>query len=405
MDHQSNDHLTPAVKQTVLALLRSALWGRERFPFSPAPDTDWKAVYAELQLQAVQHLCVDVLASADKTNMFYYIQNLSENVRKWHHLMEQQQELIAGLSQAGIPCAILKGAAADQYYPKPEYRCMGDIDLIVRPEDFDRALALVQKDWELLLENSRHKDLRRNGVLLELHRAFSSFRAPQLSQFLDNAIFDSIPQAENRRLGKFTFPCLPKKINGLILLTHINIHMETGLGMRQMIDWMMYVDRELDDRFWQEEFSHAARHLGLEKLAITVTRMCQIYLGLREDITWCREAEEDLCADLLDHTFRQGNFGRKTTDRINIAIGVVSAAKNLPVFFRELQRRGMINWKAAQKHGILRPFAWLFQIFRYIRLGIGHEKPVRFLLQTLRTEKKQSSLLDRLEVSRMNNEH
>ena len=94
MDHQSNDHLTPAVKQTVLALLRSALWGRERFPFSPAPDTDWKAVYTELHLQAVQHLCVDVLASADRANMFYYIQNLSENVRKWHQLMEQKQELM-----------------------------------------------------------------------------------------------------------------------------------------------------------------------------------------------------------------------------------------------------------------------------------------------------------------------
>ena len=397
-----NAHLTPAVRQTVLALLRSALWGH---PFSPEAGTDWKAVYTELRMQAVHHLCVDALVAADKANMFSYIQNLSENVRHWHNMMEQQQELVAMLSQAGIPCAVLKGAAADQYYPKPEYRCMGDIDLIVRAEDFDRALALVQPQWELLLENSRHKDLRRNGVLLELHRAFAAFRDPQLSKCLDDAIFDGIPQAETRPLGKFTFPCLPRKINGLILLTHINIHMETGLGMRQMIDWMMYVDRELDDAFWQEEFAAAARSLGLEKLAITVTRMCQMYLGLREDITWCHGAEEDLCDQLLDHTFRQGNFGRKTTERINVAIGVVSAAKNLPVFFRELQRRGMINWKAAQKYAILRPFAWLYQAFRYIRLGIAHEKPVRFLIQTLRTEKKQGSLLDRLEVSRMNNEH
>ena len=405
MDHQSNDHLTPAVKQTVLALLRSTLWGQARFPFSPTPDTDWKAVYTELRMQAVQHLCADLLVTADRANMFYYIQNLSENMRHWHGIMEQQQSLVAMLTQAGIPCAVLKGAAADQYYPKPEYRCMGDIDLIVRPEDFDRALELVQREWELLLENSRHKDLRRNGVLLELHRAFAAFRDPQLCKLLDDAIFDGIPHTETRPLGKFTFPCLPRKINGLILLTHLNIHMETGLGMRQMIDWMMYVDRELDDTFWQEEFAAAARSLGLEKLALTVTRMCQIYLGLREDITWCRGAEEDLCADLLDHTFRQGNFGRKTAERINTAIGVVSAAKNLPVFFREMQRRGMINWKAAQKHSILRPFAWMFQIFRYIRLGFTHEKPLRFLIQTLRSEKTQGSLLDRLEVSRMNNEH
>jgi hypothetical protein len=405
MNHHETDNLTPAMKQTILALLRSTLWGRERFPFQPPRDTDWQAVYSELQHQTVQHLCVDLLAAADPANTFVYIQNLSDNIRKWHRLMEYQQDLIEMLSREGIPCVVLKGAAVTRYYPQPEYRCMGDIDLIVRPEDFHRALALLQPSWKISGENYRHIDFRRNGIALELHRQFSTFRSPELCRYLEDSIFEGINQAQTFSLGRFTFSGLPRKINGLILLTHINAHMELGLGLRQMIDWMMYVDQELDDEFWQTEFSAAARRLGLEKLAVTVTRMCQLYLGLRQDITWCRHADEELCAELLDHTFRQGNFGRKTPKRQNTAISVLSAAKNIPGFFRALQRYGLRNWPAAEKSRILRPFAWLYQLFRYLRLGLKQEHPIEFLVRAITSEKKQGSLLDRLEVTRMNNDH
>ena len=40
-------------------------------------------------------------------------------------------------------------------------------------------------------------------------------------------------------------------------------------------------------------------------------------------------------------------------------------------FFRTLQRAGVANCKAFQKHKILRPFAWLYQLFRYIGRGIA----------------------------------
>lgn len=404
MHHTETDNLTPATKQTILALLRGSLWGQEKFPFQPPGDTDWQAVYAELRHHAIQHLCVDLLATADPDNTFIYIRNLSGNIRKWHRIMECQQELTDMMAREGIPCAVLKGAAAARYYPQPEYRCMGDIDLIVRPEDFDRALALFQPPWKISGENHRHIHIYGDKVLVELHRVFSSFTSPELCRFLDDAIFDDITQTQALSLKRYSFPCLPRKSNGLVLLTHINIHMALGLGFRQMVDWMMYVDRELDDAFWQAEFSPAVRYLGLEKLAITVTRMCQLYLGLREDITWCRHADEELCAELLEHTFRQGNFGTKTPSHHNTAIGVLSAAKSIPGFFRALQRRGLYNWSAAKKHRILRPFAWLYQLMRYIGRGLRTEHPVRFLRNAIKGSRSQADFLEALGVSRMTEE-
>lgn len=401
----TSDTLSPETKQTVLALLRSALWGQKRFPFLPEPGTDWAAVYTELKHQTVQHLPVDLLVSADPGNAMLYIQNAARNIQKWHYLMQHQQAICHDLAQLGIPCAILKGAAAACYYPKPEHRCMGDIDLIVRPADFDRALAYFRDPWEILHQDPRHTEIKGNKLLLELHRRFSAFRSPQLRDLLDGQIYADTAKPEICTLNGFTFPRLSRTVNGLVLLTHINSHMERGLGLRQMIDWMMYVDRELDDALWQGEFARQAQALGLEKLAITVTRMCQLYLGLREDITWCAGADPELCRELLEHTFRQGNFGRKLPQHINIAVGFFSTARNIPGFFREMQRRGMITWPAAQKYRILRPLAWLHQLFRYLRLGLQMEHPLRYLHQAFTSEKTQGSLLDRLEVSRMNNDH
>lgn len=405
MTQSATDTLTPEVKQTVLALLRAALWGQERFPFQPEPDTDWDAVYTELQHQTVQHLPVDLLVASDPRNAMRYIQNAARNIQKWHYLMKQQQSLCDSLSASGISCTILKGSSAARYYPQPDHRCMGDIDLLVRPEDLDRALAHFQEPWEILHRDPRHTEIKGNKILLELHQRFSAFRSPELREYLDNLIYRDTAHPETCTLNGFAFPCLSRTVNGLVLLTHINSHMERGLGLRQMIDWMMYVDWELDDGLWNEEFCHHAQVLGLEKLAITVTRMCQIYLGLRNDITWCASADPELCQELLDHTFRQGNFGRKLPSDINIAVGFFSTARNIPGFFREMQRRGMITWPAAQKHRVLRPFAWLHQLFRYLRLGLKKEHPLRYLLQAFKSEKTQGSLLDRLEVSRMNNDH
>ena len=59
---------------------------------------------------------------------------------------------------------------------------------------------------------------------------------------------------------------------------HINQHLEEWLGLRQILDWALYADKALDDA-WEHTFAPDVRRLGLDRLAITVTRMCQLYLG------------------------------------------------------------------------------------------------------------------------------
>lgn len=389
--------------EAIFSLLKTSLWGEARFPLPALEGTDWDAVFVELRQHAIQNLVVDQLAKMDPAHKDQYLKSALAGFSHWYRLMGVQQDVCNLLQQAGISCAVLKGAAASYAYPNHDRRSMGDIDLIVKPQDFDRAYDLLIQDATFIGENYRHKELRKNGIVIELHRAFSTSNDPKKRVLLDDWIFDGVDSANTVSLGGYSFPMLPAHIHGLVLLEHINQHMESGLGLRQIIDWMMFANRELNDDNWRNEFLPRVNQLGLECLAVTLTRMCQLYLGLRRDLTFCRSADDSLCRELMAHILKQGNFGRKQTNGQNQIIRVLSTAKKGPAFFRVLQHKGSQKWPALKKYPFLKPFAWLYLLCRCVRKGFHLKHPIRYLRDALINEHGQDVLFNRLGITRMKN--
>ena len=390
--------------QMMLALLRSAVWGEQRYPFRMEKTADWAEIYNELRMQTVDALPAEMMGrvSVDKDIYSLFFQSAALNVSVWYTLMQEQQQLYELFQEHDIPFVILKGAAAAIYYPDPVYRTMGDIDLIVEPSDYERALQCMQNHgYEADRLRDRHAELRKNGIEFELHRYFSTFNQKEYLDLLDGMIFDAIARAKRAEIEGFVFPMLPTLENGLVLLEHINVHIEMGLGLRQIMDWMMYVDRELNDEYYEKAFQPVIRRLDLEKLAVTVTRMCQLYLGLSEEITWCQEAEEDLCHILMEVTLKSGNFGHKKTED-DYAVSYLHYRKNPIQALLLLQRRGCYTWKALEKYPILKCFAWLYQICRLIKKGFSRKQPLRSLVRNTKESRRQEDFMDRLGVARRN---
>lgn len=386
---------------TIFALLRQALFcGVASLP----EKVCWEEVFSELVLQTVETLPVEILPGNGELSgelSARWEQNTFKRLQRWYRLLEEQQRLVGLFEAASIPFAVVKGFAADCYYPKPEYRAMGDIDLIVRPKDYARALELMVSNGYLAGEtgNNRHGELRKNGVEFELHWRFSIPPASMEERPLDVMIYEGILRTDTCRIGEYHFPVLPRLTNGLVLLQHISQHLEGGLGLRQIIDWMLYVHRELTDEYWENEFQGAARAVGLEKLAVTVTRMCQMYLGLPNELSWCRGVDTSLCEELMELIIDKGNFGRRDHDS-NTAIWVINGMRNPVYFMRLLQQRGRTHWRAAQRYPVLRPFAWMYQIGRYARRGLRRPDPLRTLWTDMALSKRECALLDELGAER-----
>lgn len=387
----------------VFSALRTALWGENQYPLNLPEEKS--EICKELRSQTVAVLTADVLGARGVLNEELrreWVVHASRNMMFWNHVMQEQKDLEKLLSQANIPFVVLKGAAAACYYSKPEYRTMGDVDIIVRPEDFERAFRAMECAGYRFTEyeNDRHANFDKNGVLFELHRYFAMFDDKKACDALDNLIFEDILHAEEQKIGEFTFPMLPRLSNGLVLLAHIDQHMRVGLGLRQIIDWMLFVDQNLDDTWWKEEFGLWAKRLNLEKEAKVITRMCQIFLGLREDeITWCSKVDDRLCHDVMLRIMDGGNFGKKW-DKEQYGVSVISRLATVKSVPHYLQARGCANWKALERYPWLRPFAWLYQLCRYIKLGLQREHPFRQLVQDIKQGKKQADILERIELGR-----
>ncbi len=364
------------IDNNIFELIKLSLWGEGH----PVVDT---AVYQEMKDQAIAVLPASVLSSL----------NLSpELARKWRNTVFQHVAynanyiFVQSSLPINVPYAILKGTSAAQYYPHPEYRTMGDIDIITRQEDFNLSCEMLKENaWSETTNNSdmkrgRHRTFAKKGITVEVHAFFASMTDVQKAKAFDDFIISNI--AENH--------VLPDLINGLVLIEHVNQHMEQGIGLRQIIDWMMFVDKCLTDDRW-EEFETMVTEIGLKKLAVVVTRMCEIHLGLSPH-RWCAEANEKACRDLMEYVMKCGNFGVKLNQTDTVYVGRLYQLCHPIMTIKELQQKGCESFKIA-RNPILKPFAWIIE-------GARRLNKSRYIFGDYKNARKINTLFKSLGVKR-----
>ena len=365
----------------ICQIIRRAFSGGGRVVLPGGADPS--AVYAELQAQAIPGLalvpggladaCADeALAAA------WFNQDLKRRALLGH-LLDVQDEALAALKGAGIPAAVLKGAAAGLYYPDPALRSYGDVDLMVAPADLGRARAGLLaagfngEDDEGPCDH--HVGLGKDGVRLELHWRPNGIPEGPGGARLEGLFEQALFQARARDVLGHGFPAFPDMVNGAVLLLHARKHLACGgLGFRQVIDWMLFARAHLAGAGW-EEFRALLGDVRLERTAKCLTRFCQLYLGMPgEGFAWCADVGPAVCTDLLEHVMLLGNFGHKMAPKTGAtALAQVRGPVGL---FRYLQEAGTYNWRAAREHAALRPFAWIYQAGRCVRIVLTRENAV-----------------------------
>lgn len=96
-------------------VLRASLFTDEAVPLS-----DWQPVFEEMKQQTVAALPGVWLQT--HLNAPAWMKYCLMQQAQWVRLMHAQDQLIRLLEKGGIPCVILKGAAAAMAYPHPTLR-------------------------------------------------------------------------------------------------------------------------------------------------------------------------------------------------------------------------------------------------------------------------------------------
>ena len=325
------------------------------YPAVDISDIDWASVYDLMKAHTVEILPYEWLNANPFSDSEVYTRWMKSCIVQkvqWIRLLNAQRELLSLLAEHNIPCVIIKGTAAAMAYTHPSYRAVGDVDFLVKRCDYRKAAEVIRANgYKEVSEIDHHISFRKHGVMFELHR-----RLPVVDDANEDVLtlFESgIDNREIANIGSDAFPVLPSYLNGLVLIFHINQHLRAGLGLRQIIDWMMYVDKA--DQETMDKLMLLLRQTGMERLANTVTAACQKYFGLRKGINDSNEKYP--CDTFVEYIINQGNFGRADENPYAKTFLRLQNPKELFTFF---DQHGVRHWPASKRLIFLRPFAWIY---------------------------------------------
>ena len=189
----------------------------------------------------------------------------------------------------GLHPVVMKGVETAAYYPDPDLRLYGDVDLYFAPEEFDRAAAVATKRFGPLRKDpdgSLHFQI--DNIDIDLHRDYFSLHVA----------------AEK-------LPPIPSP-EAILLMhsSHILHHaIASGIGLRQMCD-LAAAYQALEGQYNPIALEEAYRKAGLLKWNRLLSSFIRNSLGMKAPI------EGDLPTGGLEKIiFSGGNFGHYASSR------------------------------------------------------------------------------------------
>ena len=158
----------------------------------------------------------------------HFTQTIGLTVREYQKKEQVYSAVKKILTAAEIPHLFVKGAIIKEYYPIPEMRTSGDIDVIVKPESFDTVLNIVHANSNLmtLVEHTTNVIVvKMNGIEVEIHSS-----ADVGSGYFENVF--SLCSVSNG----FTYE-LDDTDHLLYIICHLAKHLAyRGAGIRMLMD-------------------------------------------------------------------------------------------------------------------------------------------------------------------------
>lgn len=366
-------------------------------------DLDWYDIFSEFKKHSITTLAIDFIDDIPMPNEVkqQWKNDILMQTSHYFNLLHVQNDINDCLSTKKINWAILKGTSASLYYYSPLQRAIGDIDILVKEKDFDCAKNALSdagfKFGKNIYKYDRHFTARKNGVEIELHRFFAETQNRKNDVLLNNTLFDALANSVQTKMFDTSFNTLPEVENGIVFIEHIWHHLSTGIGLRHILDFVLYTEKVLNDDFWNNNFMDVARLLGYDILCKAVARIGQLYFGTDNSIMWCKDIDDSIANELLELILCQGNFGNKSTKEFNPTIRVFNKThEGLRSFLKYEQASGIKNWNAAQKHKILRPFGWIYGLTRHAFMVLTSKENIANLKNNLYISDRQSNLLRKL---------
>ncbi len=354
--------------------LQEALTGEEQHCGDGIDETDLKQLFSIAEKHKVLSLLYDVLTKRNcllKEDRDVLERKSREIVRQSYHLLFLTRYIVKMLTEKGIRVIVLKGCSTAEYYPVPELRKSGDVDLLFMDgkETAHAAEVLEQVGFRIkeVQETNHHIGcFSSEGIEVELHQMLTEpFDSEKINRYLKECQKKFFENRKQEECMGVELPVLSEAHHTFYLLLHMLQHfLRSGFGLKLLCDWVVVLNH-MESESVQEEFYGIVQECGLLGFTQIVTAVCVKYLGLsieRAAFLDLREWEKDKSIEeFLQEIFEAEEFGKGQTDRMLALRGT-----SLTDYLRELHHQMKLNYPRAGKWPVLYPVLWCMAIAGFL---------------------------------------
>ena len=303
--------------------LRCALWGAD----VEHVDADWNVVMQTAEEQAVLGIVFygaerAMMGKVTQKQVFEWI-GATEQIKVQNLQMnEELARFDRFMRKNGIDYRVVKGQIVGYSYPEPLLRQSGDIDLYFTPDHYKLCTdLLLQKGIKMDYDASeKHSVFDMNGIVYELHWTLNNFSREKWQQYFDDVL--QRDKGMTVKVGDKEIPTISATVNALYIFIHLFHHLiHSGVGLRQLCDWMMWL-HQYKDEIDREELKRHLQTLELERSYRVLGAILVEQLGLPENEFPLVITDKDrkrsikIMADIMT----MGNFGHNKQKTRNLGL-------------------------------------------------------------------------------------
>ena len=297
-----------------------------------------------------------------------HAQTLVNNVRiDYEH--EESHRL---MMKAEVPYVILKGAVSAAYYPEPLLRTMGDVDLLIAKSDLQKVDVVLRENGFYPVDKNDveyhlayHRRTYGATSTWEVHWKPTGVPEGKIGAKINDYLSDIIASAKLSNVSEGEYMMPTAFHHGLVMLLHVAEHLiNTGIGLRHLCDWAVFVAKFSDEEFC-EMFEDKLKEVGLWRFAQLLTQLSVKYLHCPAK-EWCGVGDDDYLEMMMVDILNGGNFGVKDKNRINQAKLMTNTGKGvddtslLKQLFLTMNQKARLGMPITAKVPLLLPIGWLY---------------------------------------------
>lgn len=304
--------MTPE-QESVISLIRAIVNAQD---VRLKADVCWAKVMEEATREGVQGLCFDtleLLPAEQRPEKVILLEWLGQVVGM-ERLYDGHRRAIDALScfyqQNGIKMMLLKGYELSQYWPMPNHRPVGDMDIYLG-SCWQQADKLVSERLGIRIDDGHehHTCFTFRGVSVENHYDIVNTKVNESSRELE-ALFKRIATFDKPlKMEKGVIYLPSPTLNAIFLIRHLGQHFAGAEAtLRQLLDWGFLMQHKHENVDWELVIS-TLKKVGIYRFFQQINAICVDYLGFPESSfpRIEREAalEERIFRDILSPEFSE----------------------------------------------------------------------------------------------------